>query len=125
MQLTATVTAIGKDALSSKDPMIILFGPQATDALRDVAVIQQFADKSALEKLVIKEGDQLTIDDETFEMTYVGQLANSNLKAIGHVTLLFQAVPADNPMQNAIYLKPTHRPTFKVGTTLTYITQAN
>ena len=105
--------------------MIILFGPQATDALRDVAVIQQFADKSALEKLVIKAGDQLTIDDETFEMTYVGQLANSNLKAIGHVTLLFQAVPADKPMQNAIYLKSTHRPTFKVGTTLTYITQAN
>ena len=125
MQLTATVTAIGKDALSSNDPMIILFGPQATDALRDVAVIQQFADKSALEKLVIKEGDQLTIDDETFEMTYVGQLANSNLKAIGHVTLLFQAVPADKPMQNAIYLKPTHRITFNVGTTLTYITQAN
>ena len=42
MQFTATITAIGKDALSSKDPMIILFGPEATDALRDVAVIQQF-----------------------------------------------------------------------------------
>ena len=37
MQFTATITAIGKDALSSKDPMIILFGPEATDALRDVA----------------------------------------------------------------------------------------
>ncbi len=44
MQFTATITAIGKDALSSKDPMIILFGPEATDALRDVAVIQQFDD---------------------------------------------------------------------------------
>ena len=82
MQLTATVTAIGKDALSSKDPMIILFGPQATDALRDVAVIQQFADKSALEKLVIKEGDQLTIDDETFEMTYAVSYTHLTLPTI-------------------------------------------
>lgn len=123
MQFKATVTAIGKDALSSKDPMIILFGPQATDALRDVAVIQQFADPASLAQFSIQAGDRITIDETTFTMTYVGQLAISNLKAIGHVTLLFQDVPADKPMQNAIYLKPTHRPTFKVGTTLLYETQ--
>ena len=124
MQFTATITAIGKDALSSRDPMIILFGPEATDALRDVAVIQQFDDPAALSQFSIQAGDRLTIDGTAFTMTYVGQLAISNLKAIGHVTLLFQDVPAEKPMQNAIYLKPTQRPAFRVGTTLTYNTQA-
>ena len=96
MQFTATITAIGKDALSSKDPMIILFGPEATDALRDVAVIQQFDDPAALSQFSIQAGDRLTIDGTAFTMTYVGQLAISNLKTIGHVTLLHASLAVVN-----------------------------
>ena len=46
--LVGTVTAIGENAISKKDPMIILFGEQATEEIRTVAIIQSFENEKEI-----------------------------------------------------------------------------
>lgn len=121
MQTTATITAIGATALASDDPLVILFDESATDALRDVAVIQRFDDAQAQAALTVQAGDQLKIDSQSYRILRVGSLANSNLQHIGHVSLYFRELP-DTPMENALYLEPYQKPSVQVGSVLTYIT---
>lgn len=121
-KIMATVTAIGDAALDPKDPLVILFGESATQALRDVAVIQQFADGDAQAALTVAIGDHVEIDAQRYEVKHVGKLANQNLQTIGHVSLIFDVLP-DQPMENALYLEPKAKPQIKVGSTITYLTK--
>ncbi|MFD1484021.1 PTS glucitol/sorbitol transporter subunit IIA [Lacticaseibacillus baoqingensis] len=122
MKTTAVVTAIGAHALDPADPLVILFDEDATAALRDVTVIQRFNDPQQQASLTVKPGDHLALAGHTYEIMRVGQLANTNLRTIGHVSLIFQAIPAQ-PMENALYLEPLQKPTLAVGDELTYITE--
>lgn len=121
MEITATVTAIGTQALDADDSLVILFDESATAALRDIAVIQRFASATDQAAVALAAGDQLLIDAAPYTITYVGQLANTNLQTIGHVSLIFAPVPAQ-PMANALYLTPAVKPKLTVGSQLTYIT---
>lgn len=123
MKITSTVTAIGAHAISKKDAMIILFGDSATDALRDVSVIQEFDQPDKAKKMVLKHGDHLYIDDIKYRVNGVGKLTNANLQQIGHATLIFKPMPDRDALGNAIYLIPTAIPTFKVGTVIRYETE--
>jgi len=120
MTVTATISAIGPQALSPNDPMVILFDATATEALRAVTLIQDFDDREALRSVTLAVGDTITIDGQAFTLTYVGQLANENLHAIGHVALVFAPVPEHDRLENALYLGPTTVPAFHVGTNITY-----
>ena len=40
--MQSTVIQIGKDAIDKDDPVVILFGETATEALQNVSVIQRF-----------------------------------------------------------------------------------
>lgn len=122
MEITATITAVGKDAISTKDNMVILFGDQATNALRDVSVIQEFASPKEEQKLTMARGDLLFIDDIKYRVTGIGSLTNPNLQQIGHATLVFKPVPTEDALANALYLSPTAMPTITVGTKLRYVT---
>ena len=53
--LVGTVTAIGENAISKKDPMIILFGEQATEEIRTVAIIQSFENEKEVVKLKFRQ----------------------------------------------------------------------
>jgi PTS system glucitol/sorbitol-specific IIA component len=121
MKTTAVVTEIGPNALDPADPLVILFDESATEALRDVTVIQRFTDPHQQAELVLKPGDQLQLADTSYEVMRVGKMANANLQTIGHVSLIFQAIPAQ-PMENALYLEPKQKPRLTVGETITYIT---
>lgn len=121
MKTTATITAIGKQALAAADPLVILFDEAATPALRDIAVIQRFASAEAQAALRLKAGDQLVIGETAYTIQRVGELANTNLQTIGHVSLIFAPVPAQ-PMANALYLTPERKPQLTVGSRLTYLT---
>jgi PTS system glucitol/sorbitol-specific IIA component len=122
MELTATVTAIGEKALSPKDNMIILFGDKATDALREVSVIQQFDDPETQKQLTVAHGDHIYINDIKYRVAAVGGLTNPNLEQIAHATLIFQPVPDKDMLGNAIYLTPNAKPAFTVGTKIRYVT---
>lgn len=107
-------------ALDPKDNMVILFGDKATDSLRDVSLIQEFADPEAQKTMTVKVGDHLIINDIKFRIIGVGKLTNANLQQIGHVTLVFQPVPSVDQLGNAIYLFPNAKPVFDVGTELVF-----
>lgn len=115
----AVITAIGKQALSAKDPMVILFDESASPELRSVAVIQKFAATTAQRELTLADGDLLIIDGTTYPIEHVGSLVNENIRTIGHVTLIFgDEGPQD--LQNALYLTATVKPDFKIRTELVY-----
>lgn len=114
----AIVKSIGKNAIDSKDSMLILFGDTATDALRDVSVIQQLENNHYPELTV---HDQLAFDDQVYTIDKVGRLANENLISLGHVTVMFQAAPKDDEgLLNALYVSPHVMPVIKEGTIITY-----
>lgn len=116
--LVGTVTAIGENAISKKDPMIILFGEQATEEIRTVAIIQSFEEDKETVKL--QTGDTISFDEKVYTIETVGSLANENLNTIGHVTLSFSEVPKDDRIESGIYLAPHELPEVSVGTKISY-----
>lgn len=57
-----TIKEIGPQAIDSQERMIIFFGEEATDTLREYSVIQTIPDSQAL---VVTKGDQITFGDQT------------------------------------------------------------
>lgn len=116
--LVGTVTSIGKYAISKNDPIIILFGEQATEDLRSVSIIQSFKEKQ--NNVELKPGQSVFFDDQEYTILEVGSLANENLNTIGHVTLDFSEVPREDRLANGLYLKPFNLPKVEIGSTIHY-----
>ncbi|WP_414838773.1 PTS glucitol/sorbitol transporter subunit IIA [Carnobacterium sp. TMP28] len=116
--LVGTVTSIGEQAISKKDPIIILFGEQATKDLRSVSIIQSF--KEGQEKVKLMPGKSVFFDDQEYTILEVGSLANEHLNTIGHVTLHFSEVPSEDRLASGLYLKPFKVPKIKVGSMIHY-----
>lgn len=124
----ATVTAIGKQALGHSDPIVVLFGPDATAQIAAIAVLQRFTDPQAQQQLTVAVGDTIKIDEASYTITYVGQAAQANLRSLGHVALVFSDTAQGDRLQNGLYLHPQGQapqyPAFREGTTITYTHQA-
>ncbi|ALV21716.1 MAG: PTS glucitol/sorbitol transporter subunit IIA [Carnobacterium sp.] len=116
--LVGKITAIGEHAITQKDPIIILFGEQATEDLRTVSIIQSF--EKDKERVDLKPGQTITFDEQVYTILEVGALANENLNTIGHVTLNFSEVPEEDKLASGIYLEPFTLPKVAVGTTIHY-----
>ena len=100
MKWISTIKAIGPNAISEKDRVVILFGQTAKDELQDVSVIQAFDDEQAAKEVVLKKGDTVTIDGTTFLINYVGPMAVSNLRTLHHASLFFTDKVPKKPMSN-------------------------
>lgn len=116
--LKTKVTSIGKHAGSKGDGLIILFNETASDKLRDVSMIHEKLSDFE-QKFDLKVGQNVSFDQQSYEVTYIGQLVESNLMSIGHTIFDFHAVP-ENPRANAIYLKSAGEPDVQVGTVITF-----
>ncbi len=116
--LVGTVTSIGEQAISKKDPIIILFGEQATEDLRSVSIIQSF--KENQDRVELKPGQSVFFDDQEYTILEVGALANENLNTIGHVTVDFSEVPSEDRLASGLYLKPFKLPKIEIGSTIHY-----
>lgn len=80
------ITQIGRfaqEALSEK--MFITFKDQVPQDLADYCFIHQHGELTQN----IQVGDYLEIDDQTYRITAVGNIASFNLKELGHVTFCF------------------------------------
>ena len=71
-----TVTSIGPQAISEQDPIIILFGEEATEDIRQVSVIQAFED--GREMIELKKGQTIKFDNQSYTIEAVGSLAVDN-----------------------------------------------
>lgn len=121
MEIQAKIVAIGEKAQSKTDPLIILFGESASESLREVACIQQFSDLKALDKLVLKKGDSVKIDDYEYTIDFVGALVQANLQTIQHANLFFKPAPKEDRLENGLYLLGGEQPSMAIGTIITYI----
>lgn len=113
----SVVQSVGKNAIRPKDPLIILFDESATEALKNVSVIHSFDENTQVE---LKVGGTITFGEQEYKITQVGPLANENLQAIGHVTVVFKEVAEDDEMANALYVEPFILPEIESGTVITY-----
>ncbi len=123
MKWNTTIISVGSKAIDPKENIVILFGEQATPEIKEVAIIQKFDSATPNSSFVIKKDDSVTMDGTTYLVLYAGQLVQSNIKAIGHATMIFTDKVPENKMQNAIYLekaKDEPMPTFKVDDWISY-----
>lgn len=116
--LKTKITAIGKQAASKEDGLIILFNDTASAKLRDVSMIhEKLADHE--QKYDLEVGQKISFDQQDYEITYIGPLVESNLMSIGHTIFDFHEV-GNQPRTNAIYLTPHVEPNVHVGTLITF-----
>lgn len=114
--MKAIVKEIGPDALQKGDPFLILFEEDAAPMLRQVAVLQQFIDRTPV---TLRVGKQIMIGDQEYTITFTGPVVNENLTTIGHTVLVFDDVPV-NPRHNGVYLTPKRIPRIEPGMIITY-----
>jgi len=82
----ATITAIGPYVAEFIDHnMLVLFGDQAPEELAEFSIIH---DGKEL-KGTLMVGDVVFLGDAEFKILAVGDVANNNLKNLGHVILKF------------------------------------
>lgn len=113
----SVVKSIGEQAISKKEPIIILFDESATEGIKNFSVIQSFEEKDNKE---LKAGDKLFFDNQEYQIKQVGPLANKNLQEMGHVTVVFKEAEGDDDLANALYVEPYIFPEIKEGTVITY-----
>ena len=68
-----------------EEGMFVLFGENVPDTLKDFCYFINSKDVDG----TIKQGDRLIIDGSEFLITAVGDIAQSNLEALGHLTVVF------------------------------------
>lgn len=88
----ARVTSVGaQTAEFIQAGILVLFGPGAPEELAEFAVLHDGATLSA----ALAAGDTIVLDGERFAVLAVGEVANTNLAALGHLVLKFngQAAP--------------------------------
>lgn len=99
-----------------EEGMFVLFGENAPDALKDFCYFIDTKDVDG----TIKPGNRLVIDDNKFLITAVGDIAQPNLEALGHLTVVFSgAKEAGLPGSICVESKPM--PKLQVGSKLSIV----
>ncbi|MGM0878794.1 MAG: PTS glucitol/sorbitol transporter subunit IIA [Bacillota bacterium] len=112
------VREVGELALSfEEDKIMILFGPQAPQELKEIVVIHEVEEDSSEEP--IKEGGTIQIDDQQFTITAVGSAANKNLKELGHISVYFTE-PLEEVLPGSVFASPHAFPQFKNGSVIEF-----
>lgn len=96
--------------------MFILFGDIVPDTLKDLCYITTMNPMTG--ELAV--GQKLIIDGVSYEITAVGSLAQKNLSAMGHLTIVFnEATEAGLPGSICVEAKPV--PTLVVGSEISIV----
>ncbi|CZQ81324.1 phosphotransferase system glucitol/sorbitol-specific iia component [Trichococcus palustris] len=118
--MQSTVIQIGKDAIDKADPVVILFGETATEALQNVSVIQRFQQTDRWTDL--RRGDAVFFDEQEYTIAFIGSSVHENLRSLGHTTFMFKS-EGEEPLETSIYSAPYTRPAIMDGTTIMYKTK--
>ena len=106
------VQAIGSEAaLFKEDKMLILFGDNAPEGLKDYAyqIIMNQAKEPITSEMV------LSIGNTKFAITAVGNLVTKNLNQLGHITMSFTGDSSAN-LPGTLYLEAKEIPEITEGT---------
>ncbi|HFK0416011.1 TPA: PTS glucitol/sorbitol transporter subunit IIA [Listeria monocytogenes] len=99
-----------------EEKIVILFGPTATNELREISVIHEFQDapNNALTK-----GNTLLIGEQVYTIGEVGTDANKNLEELGHISVYFRS-GQNEVLPGAIVVSPEVFPTITVGDSIQF-----
>lgn len=115
----AKIISIGPKAIDSHENILILFGEEVTDTLREFSVIQALEES---EKLVLTTGSQIKFNNQTYVVEQVGASANDHLNSIGHISIIFDESPKEELLgSSSVYVSPYHLPKLSVGDIITYV----
>lgn len=104
------MTNVGKDAPTylQSNSSFILMNEKLRPMLADMVVEHTIAELAA--DIVV--GDKLTVGKSEFEVTFVGDAANKNLKEEGHCTIV---INAEATMPGQIAVKGPRPPRLRFG----------
>lgn len=112
------VQNIGEMALDFKEEKIlILYGPEAPQELKDIAVIHEFEDKT---NLTLEAGGTIIIGGQEYQLEGVGSEATKNLKELGHISIYFNKKPEDI-LPGAVYARPHELPQIRKGSFIEFL----
>lgn len=110
-------TIIGSGSLASaiaEENMIILFGDNAPDELKDYCVLIEIKDLNGN----IQAGDVVSIGDNQYAVTSVGNVVDQNLGSLGHITLNFNGA-TEAEMAGTLHLEQAEVPAVEAGMKIT------
>ncbi|MBF2545618.1 PTS glucitol/sorbitol transporter subunit IIA [Listeria seeligeri] len=97
-----------------EEKIVILFGPTATNELREISVIHELEE---LPNNAIQKGNKLTIGQQEYRIEEVGTEANKNLEELGHISIYFRS-GENEVLPGAIVVSPEIFPTLAIGDTV-------
>lgn len=104
------IIGAGKEVCAFGEEMMIFFGDQAPDTLKDYCYSIPTAKTSA----AVKAGQFFSIDDVLFQIKYVGELAEKNLNELGHLTVSFTDTE-DARLPGTIVVEKKRLPLVRIG----------
>ncbi|WP_010531684.1 PTS glucitol/sorbitol transporter subunit IIA [Lentibacillus jeotgali] len=114
----STVKQVGPLALAfEEEKVVILFGPDAPDELKEVSIIHEAEEDSDNEP--IKKDGKFAVDNQEYTITAVGSSANDNLKELGHISIYFSE-PNEDVLPGAIFASPSKLPDIQDGSVITF-----
>ncbi|MCG1009552.1 PTS glucitol/sorbitol transporter subunit IIA [Salinicoccus sp. ID82-1] len=85
-KLKSTIVELGKEwEMMKEGDMLILFNETAPQELKDIAVIHNGSGVTE----PVAAGDYMHLGDTSFEILFVGDVANETLRDLGHATFNF------------------------------------
>lgn len=98
--------------------MLVLFGENATDAIKDVSILQSFDESVGLVEL--QEGSRILFGDRAYTIQHLGKQVNENLRSLGHAVLVFKEKGEEDELPNSIYLWPHQLPDLSENMVISY-----
>lgn len=118
--MKSAITRIGKDAINEQEPILILFGDQASEAIEEVSIIQSFTEKE--KGTLLSKGDQIVIGGQSYVIEHIGKNVNENLHSLGHLTIVFKEYDPERFLETSVYVTPYQLPRLEIGMEIDYRT---
>jgi len=108
---SATVTEIGPYVSEFVDHnILVFFGAEAPEELKEFAILHDGTELHA--KLVV--GDVLELNDFSYKILAVGEVANNNLENLGHLVVKFNG-ETEAEMPGDVCVEAKELPEIKAG----------
>ncbi|WP_238943184.1 PTS glucitol/sorbitol transporter subunit IIA [Planococcus beijingensis] len=113
----AKITEIGEEVdVFIEENMLVIFNDTVPDSLRSIGVIHERAD--LLDKVMA--GDVLEINEQRYEILFVGSKVNDTLDEIGHCTIAFNG-ETEASLPGTMCVEKKALPNLKVGSAIRII----
>ncbi|EGP9128676.1 PTS glucitol/sorbitol transporter subunit IIA [Listeria monocytogenes] len=99
-----------------EEKIVILFGPTATNELREISVIHEFQD---VPNNALTKGNTLLIGEQEYIIEEVGSDANKNLEELGHISVYFRS-GQNEVLPGAVVVSPEVFPTMTIGDSIQF-----